>query len=109
VQTGQIDTEQEKSESAQETKEREQQQVSDEWYRSPLVDFNERARALAAEKAAQMQQAHYVVAEPRTPVSKISREKTIPVQSVIGLVIISTFPIVRSLLKNVKLKEKKKK
>ena len=83
VQTGEIDTEQEKSESAQETKQTQQQQVGDDWYKSPLADFKERARELAVEKAAQMQQAHYVVAEPRPPVSIITREKTIPVQIVI--------------------------
>jgi len=117
VGTGQIDNPEEQNKSAEEGENAQQSenaqesaefQVGDEWSKSSLVDFQQRAKGLAAQKADQVQQVHYVVVEPRPPISKIKREKIISAQGVIGVLMISTFPMVQRFLKKVNLKKKKK-
>lgn len=51
----------------------------------------------------------YVVAEPKTPFSKIRSEKPLPVAGVIGFAIVSTFPLIQKLYRTLKRKQQKKK
>lgn len=61
-----------------------------------------------AQKAAQAEQASYVVAEAQSPISKIRGERPIPFYSVAGFAVVATLPIIQRFLKNLKLKEEKK-
>lgn len=54
------------------------------------------------------QQAHYVVAEPPNPFSRIKRETPLPVGSVIGFAILSTLSLIQRILRNLKRKKEQK-
>lgn len=51
---------------------------------------------------------HCAVAEPRRPMLKITKERVIPIEGVVGILVISTFSIVERFVKKVKLEKKKK-